>query len=61
MYLVSYGIFRFLIEFLRDDERGAFIGNLSPSQFWSVLMHVTKMIYGIIILKKQCCGDMNYE
>ncbi len=41
LYLVAYGIFRFLIEFLRDDARGQFIVKwLSPSQFWSVLMVV---------------------
>lgn len=37
LYLISYGIFRFFIEFLRDDERGEFVGNISPSQFWSIL------------------------
>jgi len=38
VYLVAYGAFRFLIEFLRGDERGQFIGSLSPSQFWSIVM-----------------------
>ena len=38
VYLVSYGIWRFVIEFFRDDYRGSFVGNLSPSQFWSILM-----------------------
>lgn len=37
LYMVSYGIFRFLIEFLRGDDRGKFLGVLSPSQFWSIL------------------------
>jgi phosphatidylglycerol:prolipoprotein diacylglycerol transferase len=40
VYLICYGIFRFCIEFLRADERGSFIGNISPSQFWSILMVV---------------------
>ena len=40
IYLVSYGIWRFIIEFFRADERGSFIGNLSPSQFWSIVMIV---------------------
>ncbi len=40
IYLVSYGIFRFIIEYFRADERGQFIGNLSPSQFWSIVMVV---------------------
>ncbi len=38
VYLICYGIFRFCIEFLRADERGSFIGSISPSQFWSLLM-----------------------
>ncbi len=38
LYLIAYGIFRFCIEFLRDDDRGQLIGNLSPSQFWSIAM-----------------------
>lgn len=37
LYLVSYGVWRFLIEFLRDDNRGAKILGLQPSQFWSIL------------------------
>lgn len=38
VYLIAYGIFRFLIEFLRADDRGALVGSLSPSQFWSIVM-----------------------
>ena len=38
VYLVGYGIWRFLIEFVRNDDRGAFIPGLTPSQFWSLLM-----------------------
>lgn len=37
-YLGGYGIWRFLIEFLRGDNRGEFVGNISPSQFWALLM-----------------------
>lgn len=40
LYLVSYGIWRFIIEYFRDDYRGDFIPGLSPSQFWSILMFV---------------------
>lgn len=36
LYLVCYGVWRFLIEFLRDDNRGAKILGLQPSQFWSI-------------------------
>ena len=38
LYLVCYGIFRFLIEFVRDDHRGKLLGIVTPSQFWSLLM-----------------------
>lgn len=38
VYLIAYGIFRFLIEYLRGDDRGSFILGLSPSQFWSIVM-----------------------
>ena len=51
IYLISYGVFRFAIEFVRDDERGAFIGALTPSQFWSVVM-VAAGIALIFMIKK---------
>ena len=38
VYLIAYGIWRFCIEYVRDDDRGSFIGNITPSQFWSILM-----------------------
>ena len=38
VYLVSYGIWRFIIEFFRNDDRGGFIPGLTPSQFWSIVM-----------------------
>ncbi len=38
VYLISYGVFRFLIEYIRGDDRGSFIPGVSPSQFWSILM-----------------------
>ena len=38
VYLIGYGIWRFIIEFFRNDERGALIPGLTPSQFWSILM-----------------------
>ena len=40
LYLILYGIFRFVIEFFRADERGQLVGSISPSQFWSILMVV---------------------
>ena len=44
IYLITYGVFRFLIEFLRGDSRGAFLGVISPSQFWSILMVVAGVV-----------------
>lgn len=38
IYLISYSIWRFLIEFLRDDPRGGFILGMSPSQFWCIAL-----------------------
>ncbi len=45
-YLISYGVFRFLIEFFRGDDRGNTIfGIISPSQFLSIIM----IICGILL------------
>lgn len=38
VYLIAYGVFRFLIEYLRGDHRGELVNGFSPSQFWSLLM-----------------------
>lgn len=38
IYAYSYAIFRFFIEFLRNDSRGDFLPWLSPSQWQSILM-----------------------
>ena len=38
VYLIGYGIWRFVIEYFRADYRGSFIPGLSPSQFWSIIM-----------------------
>ncbi len=40
VYLIAYGVFRFCLEFLRDDDRGALFAGITPSQFWSILMVV---------------------
>ena len=45
VYLIAYGIWRFGIEYLRDDYRGEFIGNVTPSQFWSILMVILGIGY----------------
>ena len=38
VYVGSYGIWRFIIEFFRADYRGSFVGALSPSQTQSLLL-----------------------
>ena len=50
LYLISYGIWRFVIEFFRGDDRGAFLLNLSPSQFWSIIMVIAGVCL-IFVLK----------
>lgn len=46
-YLLSYGTFRFILEFFRGDSRGNTIfGILSPSQFLSVVM----VILGVLLI-----------
>ena len=37
-YLYAYAIFRFILEFWRGDDRGSFLGGISPSQWQSVFM-----------------------
>lgn len=45
LYAVAYGIWRFLIEFARDDYRGELVANITPSQFWSIIMVVLGIAY----------------
>lgn len=53
IYMISYGIWRFLIEYLRGDDRGAFlIRFLSPSQFTSLLLIAGGIVLFVILLKK---------
>ena len=49
IYLITYGIFRFFLEYLRDDHRGALVGSISPSQFWSLLMIVAGVAVFFIV------------
>lgn len=54
-YLVAYGVWRFLIEFARGDDRGAtFIPFLTPSQFVSLVMIVGGAVWlALYFLKKR--------
>lgn len=46
LYLVTYAAFRFLLEFLRGDNRGSYLAGLSPSQFIAtVVTYATVVVY----------------
>lgn len=51
LYMVLYGVWRFVIEFFRSDERGA-VGALSTSQFISIFI----IAGGIALLLLVKCG-----
>ncbi|MGN1099922.1 MAG: prolipoprotein diacylglyceryl transferase family protein, partial [Christensenellales bacterium] len=44
LYFTGYGVFRFLIEFIRGDDRGSFIPGLSPSQTYCIIMLVVGIV-----------------
>jgi len=50
IYLIGYGIFRFVIEFFRDDDRGVAFA-LSPSQVWSIILIVFSIPLFFILRK----------
>lgn len=49
-YCIAYGIWRFVIEYVRTDDRGSFIPGLTPSQFWSII--IVLLGIGFIFLQK---------
>lgn len=51
-YAVGYSIFRFIIEFFRDDYRGSFIPGLSPSQFQSIVLLFVGIFVAALRLKR---------
>lgn len=40
IYIGCYCVFRFIIEFFRGDPRGGFFLNLSPSQWWCLVLAI---------------------
>ncbi|MDR0822481.1 MAG: prolipoprotein diacylglyceryl transferase [Endomicrobium sp.] len=46
LYMLLYGILRFICEFFRGDFRGAYILSLSPAQFISIFL----IIFSIVIM-----------
>lgn len=49
IYLIAYGVFRYLNELLRADYRGTFVQLVTPSQFWSILMVVIGVTMLILV------------
>ena len=63
IYFISYGVFRFCIEFLRGDHRGSFIPGITPSQFWAIFLFIIGVIYLILLIvkKKIHLSDWNIQ
>ncbi len=53
VYAMSYGVWRFLIEFLRDDYRGSLIPGISPSQFWALVLFVGGAAVLVLLMVKR--------
>ena len=51
LYAICYGVFRFLIEYMRGDPRGSFIPGISPSQFWGLVLIVVGIVTWILMHK----------
>ena len=62
VYMVSYGTFRFFLEFLRGDSRGAvpilrhipFLNWISPSQFLSIILIIVGIL--LFIFEEKLCN-----
>ena len=53
VYMLAYGIWRFFIEYLRGDDRGAFfVSFLTPSQFSSLLLIAGGIVLLVFLIKK---------
>ena len=53
IYLIAYGVWRIIIEFFRDDPRGAMVLGISPSQWQSILFIAGGVIMFIIYIVKK--------
>ena len=53
VYTMSYSVFRFLIEFLRDDPRGKLLGFMTPSQTQVLLLFLVGVFFLILRLLKR--------
>ncbi len=52
-YCVSYGVLRFVIEFWRGDDRGAFHFGLSPSQGGSLLLVTVGLVLAVAVMVRE--------
>ena len=59
VYLSTYGVFRFLLEFVRGDHRGRFLFGITPSQFWSIVMIFASV--GVYFLLKNAFAKAEKE
>jgi len=53
IYLISYGVWRFIIEYFRADERGELMPGLTPSQWQSILFILGGALLIIIFIVKK--------
>ena len=51
LYGMGYAVFRFLIEYVRGDDRGAFIPGLSPSQAQVILLFAVAAAVAVLVFK----------
>lgn len=57
LYLASYGVWRFAVEFFRDDDRGASgIASLSPSQLISLLLILAGIALALVLYLRAARG-----
>ena len=60
IYLASYSVFRFIIEFFRGDERGQLAG-LSPSQYWCIILLLLSIALIFIYRKINFASGEKYD
>lgn len=53
IYLILYGTFRFIIEFLRGDYRGQYLNGVSPSQWISLFIIMGTFIFLVTKSRKK--------
>ncbi|MBQ7592389.1 MAG: prolipoprotein diacylglyceryl transferase [Clostridia bacterium] len=54
VYMISYSVWRFFVEFLRGDDRGSsFIPALSPSQLISVLLFLGGAVLLFLLVRRE--------